>query len=71
MRFYGREKEIAKLRCQLNAVLAGGPSKLATVTGKRHIGKTALLLKAFEKAPVPVFYCFAARTATEKDLGAA
>lgn len=71
MRFYGREKEIAGLRHLLDTVLAGGPSRLAAVTGKHRIGKTTLLLKAFEEAPVPVFYCFAARMATEKDLGAA
>lgn len=71
MRFYGREKEIAKLRHLLDAVLAGGPSRLAVVTGKRHIGKTTLLVKTFEEVSVPVFYCFAARTATEKNLGAA
>ncbi len=43
-------------------------SQLVVVLGRRRVGKTALVLKAFEGETVPVFYFFAERHASEAEL---
>ena len=63
MEFLGREKEIAWLRAARTKSEAS--ARFTVVTGRRRIGKTALLLRAFGDAPM--LYFFVARQA-EKDL---
>ena len=63
MRFYDREQEIAFLRETRDA--AKTAAKFTVVTGKRRIGKTTLIAKAYDDAPF--VYFFVARKA-EPDL---
>lgn len=70
MRFYGRKEELLTLRSFLDTVREKNTSQLVAVLGRRRVGKTALILKAFEKekANTPVFYFFAEHHAKEEDL---
>lgn len=63
MEFHGREKEIAALRT-LRAK-SQKSARFTVVTGRRRIGKTALLMHAYGDAPL--LYFFVARQ-SEKDL---
>ena len=63
MEFLGRDKETEWLRA-LRAKSARS-ARFAVVTGRRRIGKTALLLHAFGDAPM--LYFFVARQA-EREL---
>lgn len=73
MRFYGREEELTALRNYLQIVRTKNVSQMVTVIGRRRVGKTTLILKAFEeaKADIPIFYFFVERRATEEELVAA
>lgn len=55
MRFYGREEELQVLKNFLLTVQKKKISQMVTVIGRRRVGKTTLILKAFEKAEIPVF----------------
>ena len=48
MRFYGREEEIRLLRKELDLAMRNKAGRLAVVCGRRRIGKTSLIMKAFE-----------------------
>ena len=63
MRFYGREEELQTLSNFLQIVRKKHLSQMVAVTGRRRVGKTTLILKAFEKEKdaVPVFYFFVER----------
>lgn len=63
MRFYDRKQEIDFLR--KTALLAEKTARFTIVTGRRRIGKTSLIAKAYEDAPF--LYFFVARK-TESDL---
>ena len=73
MRFYGREEELQTLSNFLQIVRKNHLSQMVAVTGRRRVGKTTLILKAFEKEKdvVPVFYFFVERRTTEEELVAA
>lgn len=66
MKFYNREIELAELQriCDLSFRLN---SRMTVVTGRRRIGKTSLIKKAFADANVPMLYFFVGRKA-EADL---
>ena len=57
MRFYGRSEELATLRGYLEIVRKKAVSQMVSVVGRRRVGKTTLILKAFEeeKKAIPVF----------------
>lgn len=59
MRFYGREEEIRLLRKELDLAMRNKAGRLAVVCGRRRIGKTSLIMKAFESVECPVIYLFA------------
>lgn len=63
MRFFDRTEEIASLR-EIR-MMAAKSAQFTVVTGRRRIGKTSLVWKAYEDAPV--LYFFVARKA-EGDL---
>ena len=63
MRFYDREQEIAFLR--ETREMAETAARFTVVTGRRRIGKTTLIRKAYKDAPF--VYFFVARKA-ESDL---
>ena len=63
MKFYDRDKEINYLREMRRQ--AGTSARFTVVTGRRRIGKTSLVLKAYEDEPM--FFFFVARKA-EADL---
>ena len=58
MRFYDRDSEVAELQ-RIAALSFNDHARLTVVTGRRRIGKTSLVLRAFTDAPV--VYLFAAR----------
>lgn len=60
MRFYNREKEIAELKRICGLSLAQN-SRMTVITGRRRIGKTSLIKKAFEDSDVKMLYFFVAR----------
>lgn len=63
MRFFDRTEEIAALR-EVRG-LAESNAQFTVVTGRRRIGKTSLVWKAYESEPI--LYFFVARKA-ESDL---
>lgn len=70
MRFYGREEEIALLQNCWTVVLTNQVAQMVTVMGRPRVGKTTLILKAFDglQKVVPVFYFFAHQHLTQKAL---
>ena len=70
MRFYGREEEIALLQDCWTVVLTNQVAQMVTVMGRPRVGKTTLILKAFDglQKVVPVFYFFAHQHLTQKAL---
>jgi len=63
MRFFDRTEEIASLKEILE--LSKSNAQFTVVTGRRRIGKTSLVWKAYENEPI--LYFFVARKA-ESDL---
>ena len=59
MRFYNREDEIAELK-RICALSFSRNSRMTVVTGRRRIGKTSLIKKAFSDSEAPMLYFFAA-----------
>ena len=70
MRFYGREEEIALLQDCWTVVQTNQVAQMVTVMGRPRVGKTTLILKAFDglQKEVPVFYFFAHQHVTQKAL---
>lgn len=62
MRFYNRENEIAELKRIRNLSFTHN-SRMTVLTGRRRIGKTSLIKKAFEDSDVPMLYFFTGRKA--------
>ena len=54
MKFYDRDKEINYLREMRRQ--AGTSARFTVVTGRRRIGKTSLVLKAYEDEPMFFFF---------------
>lgn len=54
MRFFDREKELTLLRNILN--VSQRTAQLTMITGRRRIGKTSLVLKAYEGTPLLYFF---------------
>ena len=68
MRFYGREEELQVLQNCLLTVRKKKISQMVTVIGRRRVGKTTLILKAFENAAIPVFYFFVERQSSKEEI---
>lgn len=62
MRFYNRESEIAELKRICNLSFTHN-SRMTVLTGRRRIGKTSLIKKAFGNADEPMLYFFTGRKA--------
>lgn len=62
MRFYNRENEIAELKRICNLSFTHN-SRMTVLTGRRRIGKTSLIKKAFEGSDAPMLYFFTGRKA--------
>lgn len=60
MKFYNREKEIAELRRICNLSFTRN-SRMTVLTGRRRIGKTSLIKKAFSDSAKPMLYFFVGR----------
>lgn len=67
MRFSAREKEVCALRRSWRAVKETGVSQLVTVSGRRLVGKTTLVLRAFENIDAPLLF-FTVPERTEKTI---
>lgn len=65
MKFYGREAELAELK-RIREI-SRETSQFTVVTGRRRIGKTELVEKAFNDGKAPYLYLFVSSRA-EKDL---
>ncbi len=70
MRFYGRNEELSVLHRQFELVQTNRVARMAVVTGRRRIGKTTLVLKAFASGVVPFVYLFVSKAETEESLAA-
>lgn len=66
MKFYNRERELEELRriCKLSF---NSNSRMTVLTGRRRIGKTSLIKRAFVDSDAPMIYFFVGRKA-EADL---
>lgn len=62
MRFYNRENEIAELKRICNLSFTHN-SRMTVLTGRRRIGKTSLIKKAFKDSDAPMLYFFTGRKA--------
>ncbi len=60
MRFYNRESEIAELR-RIRDLAYTRNSRMTVITGRRRIGKTSLIRKAFDGNDTPLLYFFTGR----------
>lgn len=60
MRFYNRENEISELKRICNLSFTHN-SRMTVLTGRRRIGKTSLIKKAFENSDAPMLYFFTGR----------
>lgn len=60
MKFYNRNSEIAELRRIENLSFTRN-SRMTVITGRRRIGKTSLIKKAFEDSDAPMLYFFTGR----------
>lgn len=60
MKFYNRQAEIAQLQ-KIESHAFSQNSKMTVLTGRRRIGKTSLVKKAFENSSAPMLYFFTGR----------
>ena len=70
MRFYGRIEEINALKHFFEIVRTSHTSQLVNVLGRRRVGKTTLIAKAFENCTSPVF-SFVVQERSEETTAAA
>ena len=69
--FYGRKEELQALHKFLSIVQRRRTSQMVAVIGRRRVGKTTLMLKAFEGCELPVFYFFADANVDEAETARA
>lgn len=62
MKFYNREKELTELR-RIRDLSYASNSRMTVLTGRRRIGKTSLMKKAFSDSNSPMLYFFVGRKA--------
>ena len=60
MKFYNRQDEIAELK-RIEQLSFTRNSRMTVITGRRRIGKTSLIKKAFEDSEAPLIYFFTGR----------
>ncbi|MDE6415724.1 MAG: AAA family ATPase [Duncaniella sp.] len=60
MKFYNRHDEIAELK-RIEQLSFTRNSRMTVITGRRRIGKTSLIKKAFEDSEAPLIYFFTGR----------
>ena len=60
MKFYNREEEVAELQ-RIEKLAFTSNSRMTVITGRRRIGKTSLIKRAFESSEAPMLYFFVAR----------
>lgn len=60
MKFYNREREIVELKRICNLSFTRN-SRMTVLTGRRRIGKTSLIKRAFEDSDEPMLYFFTGR----------
>lgn len=63
MEFWGRERELTRLRTELEEVRASGQGRMLAVRGRRQAGKSRLLTELVETAAVPYVYATALKNA--------
>ena len=68
MKFYGRTEELSAIRHEDSLMQERGSARMVVVTGRRRVGKTTLLLKAFADSDIPTIYFTVKRTQTEDVL---
>ena len=68
MRFCGRKEGISALSSFWKTVRRQNVSQMVSVIGRRRVGKTTLVLKAFENEAVPFLYLFVSQRVSESDL---
>ena len=68
MKFYGREQEIEALRWQFQRAQETKVARMAVVTGRRRIGKTTLIRKAFENSVFPFIYYIVTGNSNEEEM---
>lgn len=70
MQFVAREEDIALLQDIWQIVKTNHVGQMVTVTGRPQVGKTSVILQAFEgiKTESPVFYFYVDRHSTERTL---
>ena len=68
MQFFGRTEEIKRLQNQLSAVQSQHESRMVCLMGRRRVGKTTLLLKAFENKRCLVLYLYVPNRCTLNEL---
>ena len=68
MKFYGREQEMQALRWQFQRAQETKVARMAVVTGRRRIGKTTLIRKAFENSALPFIYYFVTGNSDEAEM---
>jgi uncharacterized protein len=61
--FWGRQRELARLRAELDEVIASGQGRMLAVRGRRQVGKSRLLTELVETADVPYLYATAFKNA--------
>ena len=63
MEFWGRHRELGRLRAELDEVIASGQGRMLAVRGRRQAGKSRLLTELVETADVPYLYATAVKNA--------
>jgi uncharacterized protein len=61
--FWGRQRELSRLRSELDEVRASGQGRMLAVRGRRQTGKSRLLTELVETAAVPYLYTTALKNA--------
>ncbi|MGI9016130.1 MAG: ATP-binding protein [Euzebya sp.] len=64
MSFWGRTRELARLRDELDRVITDGAGRMVTLRGRRQVGKSTLLTKFVETAGLPYLFTTAVKNAS-------
>ena len=63
MELWGRQRELVRLRTELEQVRVSGQGRMLAVRGRRQVGKSRLLTELVETAAVPYLYATAIKNA--------